>query len=112
MRPELHPAHLLHHAQRPSHLRSSRLPAAAQVLKTPQRSVLVVGNPALPLKGFDVAVVVLAAVNKILPLDVTWICQSQPTAATVPALLGSGLQLRLFVSPSQVTVHDTEGLVG
>ena len=77
---------------------------AAQVLRTGQRSVLLVGNPALPLKGFDVAVAVLAAVNRVLPLDVTWICQSQPTAATVPALVGSGLQLRLFVSPSQVCV--------
>ena len=75
-----------------------------QALHIPQRSVLLVGNPALPLKGFDVAVAVLAAVNRVLPLDVTWICQSQPTAAMVPALPGSGLQLRLHISPSQVRV--------
>lgn len=44
---------------------------------TAHRSVLIVGNPALPLKGFDVAVAVLTAVNRVLPLMVTWICQVQ-----------------------------------
>ena len=84
--------------------------AWVQVLRPGQRSVLVVGNPALPLKGFDVAVAVLAAVNRVLPLDVTWVCQSQPTAATVPALVGSGLQLRLFVSPSQARPPEGQHL--
>ncbi|KAK9815193.1 hypothetical protein WJX73_010532 [Symbiochloris irregularis] len=66
-----------------------------------QRSVLIVGNPALPLKGFDVAVAVLTAVNRVLPLMVTWVCQVQPSAATVPQLVGSGLRLHLHVSPAQ-----------
>lgn len=64
-------------------------------------SVLLVGNPSLPLKGFDVAIRTLAAVNRVLPISLTWICQTQPTAASVPALLGSGLTLDLHVSPSQ-----------
>jgi hypothetical protein len=32
--------------------------------------VLLVGNPALPLKGFDVALAALSAVNRVLPLRV------------------------------------------
>jgi glycosyltransferase involved in cell wall biosynthesis len=65
------------------------------------RSVLLVGNPALPLKGFDVAITVLAAINQIVPLAITWVCQSQPTASIVPALVGSGLRLNLYINPSQ-----------
>lgn len=64
--------------------------------------MLLVGNPALPLKGFDVAVAVLAMVNRVLPLDVTWICQTQPTAAMVPGLATSGLCINLHISPAQV----------
>ena len=41
------------------------------------RSVLLVGNPALPLKGFDVALAVLAAVGRVLRLEVTWVCQAR-----------------------------------
>ena len=41
------------------------------------RSVLLVGNPALPLKGFDVALAVLAAVGRVLHLEVTWVCQAR-----------------------------------
>ena len=67
-----------------------------------RRSVLLVGNPALPLKGFDVAIAVLAMVNRVLPLDVTWICQTQPTAAMVPGLATSGLCIDLHISPAQV----------
>lgn len=66
------------------------------------RSVLLVGNPALQLKGFDVAIAVLAAVNRVLPLHITWVCQTQPTAALVPALLASGLRIHLHVNPPQV----------
>ncbi|CAK0780281.1 hypothetical protein CVIRNUC_004997 [Coccomyxa viridis] len=66
-----------------------------------RRSVLLVGNPALPLKGFDVAIAVLAMVNRVLPLDVTWICQTQPTAAMVPGLATSGLCIDLHISPAQ-----------
>ena len=65
-------------------------------------SVLLVGNPSLPLKGFDVAIKALASVNQLLPIQLTWVCQTQPTAATVPALLGSGLVVDLHISPSQV----------
>ena len=65
-------------------------------------SVLLVGNPALPLKGFDVAIKSLTTVNRVLPVSVTWICQTQPTAATVPSLVGSGLNIDLYVSPRQV----------
>lgn len=32
--------------------------------------MLLVGNPALPLKGFDVALAALSAVNRVLPLRV------------------------------------------
>lgn len=66
------------------------------------RSVLLVGNPSLHLKGFDVAISVLAAVNQVLPLHITWVCQTQPTAALVPALLASGLRIHLHVNPPQV----------
>lgn len=67
------------------------------------RSVLLVGNPALQLKGFDVAIAVLAAVNQVLPLHITWVCQNQPTAALLPALLASGLRIHLHVDPPQVS---------
>ncbi len=67
-----------------------------------RRSVLLVGNPALPLKGFDVALAVLAMVNRVLPLDVTWICQTHPTPAMVSGLASCGLRISLHVSPSQV----------
>ncbi len=35
-----------------------------------EKSVLLVGNPALPLKGFDVAIAALAAVHRVLPVRV------------------------------------------
>lgn len=60
------------------------------------------GNPALPLKGFDVAIAVLTMVNRVLPLDITWICQTQPTATMVPGLATSGLRINLHISPAQV----------
>ena len=80
----------------------------ASVQKGPKqgrRSVLLVGNPALPLKGFDVAIAVLTMVNRVLPLDVTWICQTQPSAAMVPGLATSGLRINLHISPAQVREH-------
>ena len=64
--------------------------------------MLLVGNPALPLKGFDVAIAVLTMVNRVLPVDVTWICQTQPSAAMVPGLATSGLRINLHISPAQV----------
>lgn len=60
------------------------------------------GNPALPLKGFDVAIAVLTMVNRVMPLDVTWICQTRPSAAMVPGLATSGLRINLHISPAQV----------
>ena len=72
-------------------------------------SVLLVGNPALPLKGFDVAIKTLTTVNRVLPVSVTWICQTQPTAATVPSLVGSGLNIDLYVSPRQVPPQPVLG---
>ena len=73
------------------------------------RSVLLVGNPSLQLKGFDVAIAVLAAVNQVVPLHITWVCQTQPTAALVPALLASGLRIHLHVNPSQVSRRSGVG---
>ncbi|KAL3150732.1 hypothetical protein ABBQ32_000515 [Trebouxia sp. C0010 RCD-2024] len=70
------------------------------------RSVLLVGNPALQLKGFDVAIAVLAAVNQVLPLHITWVCQNQPTAALLPALLASGLRIHLHVDPPQEVLPE------
>jgi hypothetical protein len=65
-------------------------------------SVLLVGNPSLPLKGFDVAIKALTTVNQFLPISLTWVCQTQPTASSVPALVGSGLVIDLYISPTQV----------
>ena len=41
-------------------------------------------------------------VNRVLPLDVTWICQTHPTPAMVSGLASCGLRISLHVSPSQV----------
>lgn len=65
------------------------------------KSVLLVGNPALPLKGFDVAITVLSAVNKLIPISVRWICQVKPTVAMVPALDTCDLRITYCVSPPQ-----------
>ena len=75
------------------------------------RSVLLVGNPSLPLKGFDVAINALAAINQVLPLHVTWVCQNQPNATLVPTLTGSGLCISLYINPSQVSPSEHRGRV-
>lgn len=67
-----------------------------------KRTVLLVGNPALPLKGFNTAVSALALVAKAMPLAVRWVCQQLPSLATVPALATAGLDIEYVVSPSQV----------
>ena len=72
------------------------------------QSVLLVGNPSLQLKGFDVAIAVLSAVNQLLPLHITWVCQTHPTAALLPALLASGLRIHLHVDPPQVVYCGTD----
>lgn len=68
-------------------------------------SVLLVGNPNLPLKGFDMAIKALAMVNRVVPISLTWVCQTQPSAASVPDLVGSGLAINLYVNPSQVSSY-------
>ncbi len=51
--------------------------------------------------GFTTAVAVLAAVHQVLPLHIRWVCQQQPTDATVPNLAAAGLDIEYVVSPSQ-----------
>lgn len=72
-------------------------------------SVLLVGNPSLPLKGFDVAIKALTTVNRVIPISLTWICQTQPSAANVPELVGSGLAINLYINPTQVRWHSHLG---
>ncbi|GMH38947.1 hypothetical protein BSKO_06845 [Bryopsis sp. KO-2023] len=72
-----------------------------QVCATVAKSVLLVGNPALPLKGFDIALSVLTAVNKVLPIAVTWVCQVKPTVAMLPILGVCDLDITYHVSPPQ-----------
>jgi hypothetical protein len=86
----------------PPFTRSPRQPP-----KTPQltavrpRTVLLVGNPTLPLKGFPTAVAALAAVARALPLHVRWVCQQRPTELHVPGLAASELDIEFVVAPSQ-----------
>jgi len=42
------------------------------------RSVLLVGNPNLPLKGFDVAMAVLSAARRFVDFKVVWVLQKPP----------------------------------
>ena len=69
---------------------------------TPLPRVLLVGNPSLPLKGFDTALAALESVNSVLPIRVTWVCQVAPKASTFPALSSSKLKINYVVSPAQV----------
>lgn len=66
-----------------------------------KKRILIVGNPALPLKGFPTAIAALAAVAAMLPISVRWVCQVLPTAATVPNLPLVDFELDTVVSPSQ-----------
>jgi hypothetical protein len=66
-----------------------------------KKRILIVGNPALPLKGFPTAIAALAAVSAMLPISVRWVCQVLPTAATVPNLPLVDFELETVVSPSQ-----------
>ncbi len=52
--------------------------------------MLLVGNPALPLKGFDVALAVLAAVGRLQRLEVTWVCQARAGVGCRVAAAGLG----------------------
>jgi hypothetical protein len=40
-----------------------------------KKRVLLVGNPALPLKGFPTAIAALTAVSAVLPIKIRWVCQ-------------------------------------
>eukprot|EP00884_Botryococcus_braunii_P014691 jgi/Botrbrau1/23222/Bobra.0041s0064.1 len=67
-------------------------------------SVLIVGNPALPLKGFDVAIEVLMLANQQLPITVSWICQTAPNANMLSSLRSYRIPVKLYVNPPQVQI--------
>uniref|UniRef100_A0A061SAC2 Group 1 glycosyl transferase n=1 Tax=Tetraselmis sp. GSL018 TaxID=582737 RepID=A0A061SAC2_9CHLO len=75
-------------------------PALADV-EQGKLKVLLVGNPSLPLKGFDTALGALAVVSSILPLHITWVCQSMPSASNLPILSKARLDINYVVSPRQ-----------
>jgi hypothetical protein len=74
---------------------------ACSSISSSKKRILIVGNPALPLKGFPTAIAALAAVSAMLPISVRWVCQVLPTAATVPNLPLVDFELETVVSPSQ-----------
>lgn len=69
-------------------------------------SVLIVGNPALPLKGFDIALTILSAVNKMTPIEVMWICQIMPTSNMLPMLETCELNIKFIVAPAQQRIPE------
>eukprot|EP00882_Tetradesmus_deserticola_P027777 GHRQ01030904.1.p2 GENE.GHRQ01030904.1~~GHRQ01030904.1.p2 ORF type:complete len:126 (+),score=61.18 GHRQ01030904.1:49-378(+) len=75
--------------------------ASAPSSSSSKKRILIVGNPALPLKGFPTAIAALAAVSAMLPISVRWVCQVLPSAATVPNLPLVDFELETVVSPSQ-----------
>ena len=54
------------------------------------------------MQGFDVAVAVLNAVNAVLPISVTWVCQNEPEEAHLPVLGRCNLTFDLHVNVPQV----------
>ncbi|PSC70858.1 glycosyl transferase group 1 [Micractinium conductrix] len=64
-------------------------------------SVLLVGNPALSLKGFDCALAALALVQRSRPIQVHWVCQQEPPEALLAAIESDGLTVSLHVNPPQ-----------
>lgn len=67
--------------------------------------VLLVGNPTLNLKGFDIAIAVLARVSRSIgPIAVRWLCQKPPSMAALAALqvLRPSLRFEIIVDPPQV----------
>lgn len=42
--------------------------------------------------------------NQVLPIRVTWVCQTRPTTTQLPDLGRNGLTIDLHVSPAQVIV--------
>eukprot|EP00879_Flechtneria_rotunda_P014692 GHRR01015353.1.p1 GENE.GHRR01015353.1~~GHRR01015353.1.p1 ORF type:complete len:789 (+),score=385.35 GHRR01015353.1:278-2644(+) len=84
---------------------SAAVSSPGLALNTPpsngKKRVLIVGNPALPLKGFPTAIAALAALSALVPLQIRWVCQVAPTAATVPNLELVNLDIEFVISPSQ-----------
>lgn len=74
-------------------------------------SILLVGNPALSLKNFEVAVAVLAVVRRELPIDVTWVAQRDPEPY-VRLLPSSGLRIKLHISPPQASFQSLSSRPG
>jgi len=71
------------------------------------RRVLLVGNPRLPLKGFDIAVQALLIVAGHIDLHITWICQFQPEEHLVPGLRSLQAAAKEFVchvAPAQADI--------
>jgi glycosyltransferase involved in cell wall biosynthesis len=69
--------------------------------QVPVKSILLVGNPGLPLKGFPTAIAALAMVSRFIPITVRWVCQQQPNVTLVPNLAAAQLDIEYVVSPSQ-----------
>jgi len=72
-----------------------------QLSATYTKSVLLVGNPALPLKGFDHALQILMAVNQVMAISVTWVCQVKPSVSMLPILEICDLDITYVVAPDQ-----------
>ncbi|KAL4448235.1 hypothetical protein ABPG75_005454 [Micractinium tetrahymenae] len=70
----------------------------------PLPSVLLVGNPALSLKGFDCALATLALVQRSRPVEVHWVCQQEPPEQLAALIRGSGLRICLHISPPQADI--------
>lgn len=76
-------------------------PSPQRLTAVRARTVLLVGNPTLPLKGFPTAIAALSAVARVLPLHVRWVCQQRPMDAHVPSLSASDLDIEYVVAPAQ-----------
>eukprot|EP00240_Pyramimonas_obovata_P001815 CAMPEP_0118937714 /NCGR_PEP_ID=MMETSP1169-20130426/23569_1 /TAXON_ID=36882 /ORGANISM="Pyramimonas obovata, Strain CCMP722" /LENGTH=511 /DNA_ID=CAMNT_0006881433 /DNA_START=409 /DNA_END=1944 /DNA_ORIENTATION=+ len=64
-----------------------------------QKSVLIVGNPTLPLKGFDVALSVLQVARSLVPFEVVWILQKMPAEPLLSA--AKQLNVHFVLDPKQ-----------
>jgi len=80
---------------------AGRLPAVHK------KRVLLVGNPALPLKGFPTAIAALTAVSAVLPVKIRWVCQvSSINAWQGPCNMQSNSIPRFcYQPPREVTQH-------
>ncbi|KAI3426406.1 hypothetical protein D9Q98_008776 [Chlorella vulgaris] len=64
-------------------------------------SVLLVGNPGLPLKGFERAIATLGRVHRQKPIEVVWVCQQQPCSQLAGLIDRCGLRVSLHINPPQ-----------